>query len=341
MLQQGKLNFLIGCNFGSCGKGNVSDYIAQNFDYQIAISNNSPNAGHQFKLKDGSVETAKMLPVAGICKPHCQIFLGAGSVVDTNRTLEEIERYNLINRTFISPSAAVVNEYCKEYEREHLKYIASTFQGSGAALGLKAMRSQMIKIARDCQEISKFVVNYNMTDEIMKAVDDGGTAVVEICQGYGLSVDSEFYPYCTSRPVNVGQSLAYLDMPTRMVGDVIGVARSYIIRVGNVEGGTSGNTMDDSREITWEELSEKLGKKTIEMTTVTNRVRRVFTFSKKLLSQAIRRNGINILFLTFVDYLNDEEKEAMRVYLLNEFNLKEVYFVSGFGDFDNTVKRIK
>jgi len=97
-----------------------------------------------------------------------------------------------------------------------------------------------------------------------------------------LSIDSEHYPMTTSRCVNVGQTLAYLDVPPSIIGDVIGIARSYIIRVGNVEGGYSGDTFYDSKEISWEKLSAKLNRPTIEFTTVTKRKRRIFTFSKYL-----------------------------------------------------------
>ncbi len=341
MIEKGKLNMLIGISFGSEGKGNVAAYLGKNNDFALCISNNSPNAGHQFKNEENVTETVKMLPVSGIVDKGCNIMLGSGSVIDINRLLEEVERYGVQDRLIISPYAPVVTDYCREYEREHLKYIASTFQGTGAAIGLKAMRSKDIKLAKDYPELKKWI-RPDYSDLIMKCIGGGGTGLVEICQGYGLTVDSEHYPYTTSRCVNVGQSLAYLDLPPSMVGDVIGIARSYIIRVGNVEGGTSGSTFDDSHEITWDELSQKLGRNVLEMTTVTKRVRRVFTFSKKLFEMGVRRNGVNVAFLTFVDYLTKAEADEMADYLLSsKFGFKNVYFVHGFGNFDKTIEQVR
>jgi adenylosuccinate synthase len=257
-----------------------------------------------------------------------------------DRVQEEIAKYDTVQRTLISQFAPVVDEHCREYEREHLKYIASTFQGTGAAIGLKAMRSKDIRLVRDIPALQYHRCHFS--DHLIKEIDEGKTGLVEICQGYGLTVDSEHYPYTTSRCVNVGQSLAYLDVPPRMVGNVIGVARSYIIRVGNVEGGTSGDTFVDSTEISWEELSQRLGRPVKELTTVTKRVRRVFTFSRKLFERAVLRNGVDILFLTFVDYLHPKEQADMRDYLLSsKFNFKQIYFVHGFGNFGKNIELIK
>lgn len=342
-MQKGKLNFLIGCSFGSCGKGNVADYLVkQNPDIDLCISNNGPNSGHQIKLEDGTVETIKMLPTAGCVSKTANVLLGSGSVIDKARLFEEINKYDVANRLTISAFAPMVDDYCKEYERENLQYIASTFQGTGAAIGLKAMRSPKIKLVKDYPELERWC-HYHTPDVILNRVGKAGHAgLVEIAQGYGLSIDSEHYPKVTSRCVNVGQALAYLDVPASLVGDVIGVARTYIIRVGNVEGGTSGDTFYDSKEVSWEEISAKLNKPTIEFTSVTKRKRRVFSFSKYLFRQAVKRNGVNILFMTFWDYLLEDEKKDMLDFITSdEFSFKHIFLVSGFGEFNKYVEKIR
>jgi len=56
----------------------------------------------------------------------------------------------------------------------------------------------------------------------------------------------------------------------------------------------------------------------------------------------VRRNGINVCFLSFTDYLNDTEKQQMKEYLnQDDFGFSEVYFVNGFGDFDRNIERVK
>jgi adenylosuccinate synthase len=342
MLQKGKLNFLIGLSYGSEGKGNVAAYIGEKCDFDFAISNHGPNSGHQFRDENDVTQTVKMLPVCGIVNKKPTIMLGSGSVIDINRLKLEMEQFNCADRVVISPTAAVVNDYCRDYEREHLKYNASTVQGTGAAIGLKAMRSPNIKVAKQEEQLQPYC-RFDLSEAIIYGAENFGlTSLCEIAQGYGLSVDSEHYPFCTSRAVNVGQALGYLDVPSHLVGSVIGVARTYNIRVGNVEGGNSGNVFDDSKEVSWDEMSQKLGRNVLDMTTVTKRVRRVFTFSKSLFEMAVRRNGVDILFMTFWDYLNNEERKDMTDYLTSsKFNFKEIYTVSGFGHFDKFITRIK
>ena len=268
--------------------------------------------------------------------------LGSGTVIDLEIVQKEIKEFEVGGRILISATAPVVNEYCKEYERENLQYIASTFQGTGAAIGLKAMRSQKIRLVKDYPELEKYC-HFHIADVILNRIGKHKyTGLCEIPQGYGLTVDSELYPFTTSRIVNVGQALAYLDVPASVVGDVIGVARTYPIRVGNVPTGYSGDTFFDSKELTWEELSNKIGKKVLEMTSVTKRVRRVFTFSKYLFEMAVNRNGVNVLFLTFCDYLLPDEREEFIKYLTSsKFDFKEIYFVSGFWNWDTNIEKIK
>jgi adenylosuccinate synthase len=342
LLEEGKLNLILGISFGSEGKGNVCEYIARNCDIDLAIANNTPNAGHFYHTDDGEERLAKVLPVCGIVNKKSNILLGSGSAINIDILNKEMAEADCANRTLISATAPVVNQKCIDWEVEHLQYIASTFQGSGAAIGLKAMRSKDIQIVRDVPELEKYC-HFHLADIIMNRLQKHGkTALAEICQGYGLSVDSEFYPYCTSRPVNAGQALGYLDVPPQIVGNVIGVTRTYIIRVGNVPEGYSGDTYFDSEEKTWEEISEHIGRPVSELTSVTKRVRRVFTFSKHMFEQAVRRNGVNVLFLTFCDYLVGNEKQEFIDYLTSDqFNFKEIYFVSGFGEFDNNVEKIK
>lgn len=341
---EGKLNLLIGISFGSEGKGNVAAYLGERNKLDLCISNNSPNAGHCYKENGGTGEShiIKMLPVSGIVNKESNILLGSGSVINLDRLLEEIKTYDVGNRLLISATAPVVNKECIAYEEEHLRYISSTFQGTGAAIGFKAMRSPKIKLVKDYPELEKYC-HKHIADIILNRLGTCGyTGLAEICQGYGLSVDSEMYPFTTSRPVNVGQALAYLDVPPSIVGDVIGIARTYIIRVGNVPDGYSGDTFFDSKELSWEEMSKKLGYNVLEKTTVTKRVRRVFSFSRYLFEQAVRRNGVNVLYVTFADYLIGKERQDFIDYVTsNKFNFKEIFFVSGYGQYDKFIEKIK
>lgn len=136
----------------------------------------------------------------------------------------------------------------------------------------------------------------------------GNSIFCEVPQGHSLSVNSEFYPYTTSRVVSLGQALADADIHPIFAGETMLVLRSLPIRVGNIydtegaEIGNSGPHYNDQRELSW----EKLGL-TPEITTVTKRVRRVFSFSETQARSSMAATRPGAIFMTFCDYLPKDE----------------------------------
>lgn len=327
-MEKGKVNFLIGLSFGSEGKGNVAAYLGSNYDLDLAINNNGANSGHVCVI-DGEKVTCKHLPTSGLFNDKTNIILGNGSVMNLDVLLDEIEKHSISHRIIIGAYAPMINDLCREMEKEHLNYIASTFQGVGAALSLKVMRSKSVRLVKDIPELEKYC-HADIADVILNRIGKHGhTALAEVAQGYGLSLDGGLYPFCTSRNVNIGQSLAYLDIPHSLVGDRYGVVRTYPIRVGNVPDGYSGDGFFDQEEISWESLSEKLGEETVEFTTVTKRKRRIFSFSKFGFKKAVERNDINKLFITFWDYLTEEERDPFLDEIMSVRKFDAVYVCSG------------
>ena len=109
----------------------------------------------------------------------------------------------------------------------------------------------------------------------------------------------------------------HMAIPPAMIGDVYLNLRTYPIRVGNVvengvEMGNSGDFYSDGEELTWEEVAQRAGMppdeaaKLVERerTTVTKRIRRVFSFSHIGLQDAVRVNGANKLIVNFIQYVN-------------------------------------
>jgi len=141
--------------------------------------------------------------------------------------------------------------------------------------------------------------------------------LVEGAQGYGLSMYHGFYPYTTSRDVSLWQILADCGIPHDLLPTVmdlpditvVGTCRTYPIRVANrfdthgTQVGYSGPCYDDQLEITFEEIGQKT-----ELTTVTKLPRRIFTFSRKQIGEAIEYNGAREIFLNFVNYCKTEEE---------------------------------
>lgn len=88
------------------------------------------------------------------------------------------------------------------------------------------------------------------------------------------------------------------------------VVRTFPIRVGNEydkdgkEIGHSGPVFPDQKELTWDEISKFAGVPLLERTTVTKKVRRIFTFSKDQLEHALYVAGHCNIFLNYMNYFD-------------------------------------
>ena len=144
------------------------------------------------------------------------------------------------------------------------------------------------------------------------------TILHEGAQGFSLDINhGQSYPYCTSRGTTAITNLADMGLSPRHLGDIYLVLRPFPIRVGNVvEGGIragySGDCYHDQKELSWEEVAFSSGMpeeyaKILtdkERTTVTKRIRRVFSFSFEQLKQAVLVNGATKIALNFANYID-------------------------------------
>ncbi len=163
----------------------------------------------------------------------------------------------------------------------------------------------------------------------------GYTILHEGAQGFSLDIThGQSYPQCTSRGTTAIQNMADMGISPKDLGDVCLVIRPYPIRVGNLiidgkQEGHSGGCYQDQKEITWEEVGresgmpadeiESLNKR--ELTTVTKRLRRVFTFSETQLRQAALVNGATQIALNFANYID--------------------YAVRGINDYSKLTQKVK
>jgi adenylosuccinate synthase len=154
--------------------------------------------------------------------------------------------------------------------------------------------------------------NYN------KALDRSENVLVEGAQGYSLGINSGFYPYTTSRECTPAQIMVDAGVPMRWLTKIVGTMRTYPIRVANrfnKDGemiGWSGPCYSDQKEITFNDLGQP-----VELTTVTQLPRRIFTFSRKQTEDALRAVQPDEVFLNFVNYCRDEQHSAFIVSVIN------------------------
>lgn len=305
-VRPGRVNMIIDGAFGSTGKGLIASVIARHNHVDVACASLSPNAGHTF-YEDGQKKVTKLLPVSGIIgnDRRQQIYLTADSVIDVDLLLREIEQFDIDpERIAIHPRAAVVTQTERDEELQigGIEAIASTQSGTGAARASKIMRTN--PLAGGDPRLAGMVHRLDLSDYLRQ----GLSVLVETGQGIDLGLNHGLaYPYCTSRDVLPASVLADLGVHPRYLGNVMLTFRTYPIRVGNPsregrEVGQSGPFWDDSRELTWDELGV-----TPERTTVTDRVRRVATFSVEQYSNSCSLVEPSHIFLNFCNYLREDE----------------------------------
>lgn len=304
-----KCDMIVDLQFGSTGKGLIAGYLAEKHGYEAVITCNMPNAGHTYIDSKGNKFIHKVLP-NGIVSPNLKyIMIGPGAIFDVDRLEQELTDaeallgVDLRSKLLIHPAAVVLKPEHKEFEQTSFSKISSTMQGSAAAMWHKIQRdTRDSPLAIYEGSISQYIA----TDEQWMTTLIGANSILaEGSQGHSLGINSQFYPYCTSRDCTPARFLSDMAIPHGMLRKVIGTARTYPIRVGNTKDGYSGDHFPDQKELTWEELGQ-----TPELTTVTQRVRRVFTFSMQQIIEACFYCCPDEIFLNFVNYLPGGENEC-------------------------------
>lgn len=337
MLKKGKLNigFLDG-QWGSSGKGKFNGTLALREAPDFAVSHNSVNASHIMVWDDGEEYKFQHLPTS-VINPSTDIVMGAGASIQLDQMLKEIEDWQLTpERLFIHPNAVVITPEDIEYEKEHLVRIASTMTGNGAAAGRKVMRHPDCKFAVDFPELRPFI--QDTTTMINGWLKGGKTGILETAQGFELSMDhgvmyespngtvNRAYPYTTSRNVDPLTFAGMTGVAPKMLGNVLLNLRAFPIRVGDgsnnkidgysgvdLAGSSSGPIWPDQHEMSWDGITYLSGSPTPikETTSLTKRVRRVFSFSKMQLQHITKVVQPDFITINFVNYIDADIFGAM------------------------------
>lgn len=337
-----KADVIIDLQYGSTGKGLLAGYLAHERQYDIAVSANMPNAGHTYITKEGIKFINKVLPSAATSPKVKKVFIGPNAVFSKEQLFKEIRDLEdagikIRNRLVIHPNAVVLSEEHIKSEAS-LSGIASTMQGSAAATVDKMMRTAgSMPVAASNKDLHPYLIyQEDWLEEMYRA----NKILVEGSQGYSLGINTQFYPYTTSRSCTPAAFMDYCGVPIRFLANVYGVARTFPIRVGNTENGTSGPVYGDQHELEWDELEQEA-----ETTTVTGRIRRVFTFSNEQILDAMRECQPNAIFLNFANYMTREELKELigtLIALGQQLDLSsQIVRWTGHGPTHNDVKKVK
>lgn len=306
----GRVCALVGAQFGSEGKGVVSYDIKDEFN--IAVRTGGPNAGHSF-VHDGILYKMQSIPCTWP-NPECLLVLGAGALININILKHELDVISKVfpdirERLLVDASAGILEERHHNEEGgtfgELHHRIGSTGEGVGAARRDRLARNpDVFRLASAAsQELKKIGVNVIAdTAQILNtAVKRGVNLLLEGTQGCGLSLIHGYWPSVTTNDTNAAQLAADAGIPPQNVTDVIMVARTYPIRVA----GPSGPLKN---ELSWDDISIKVGREVVEHTTVTKKERRIGEWDEQLFVKAVSINAPSSIALTFMDYLNPEDE---------------------------------
>ena len=289
-----------GGQFGSEGKGNVSEFLVKSFpgvNKVIAIGENSPNSGHTCtRGKTRNIPAASYFASAA--------FLGPDSVIDIDVIKKDIEVVKFFNpefRVYVHEHAAIVNPDAVEMEDNmSLKSrIGSTQTGSGYARHQKHMYRDVGCIVRGLYNPEELPFKVLTREDWMKFVSEVNTSedvlfIFECSQGIMLDVNLGYYPFVTSRSTIPQVALSRNGFDP-MMWHYCGVYRTFPIRTGGNTGPTG------AEELTWESL-----KLAAEIATVTGRTRRIFKWSQDDFEFSLQVCLPEFIFITHCDYIIED-----------------------------------
>jgi len=166
-----------------------------------------------------------------------------------------------------------------------------------------AVEASPVRFASDDQVIKPFIGD--TVDILNRMIDHNESILLEGTQGSILSLHFGPQGKTTSRDTNASNWVMEAGISPLAVRDIYGVCRTFPIRVFGDSGPMPGT------EITWEEVTKFSGspEPIVELTSATKRKRRVSTFGEESFRRALDLNRPTKLMLSFVDYLNYEDKD--------------------------------
>lgn len=357
---------LVDGQFGSTGKGLLAAYLSQFAAGKVnkITTNAGPNSGHTayFDPADYDVRPRKLSPegmgghdpimvgragslmekVVTQQLPMMSVFLdkigqtadtiiNAGAIIDYGIMMDELGKWcnQAGSRVLIHPNAALITNRDREEDQSTVAAIAGTGKGTGPALAMKLLRTGGKDAVASAMFAPFLPEGYKSWDNLWDWKKD--VVFVETAQGFSLGLNSaRFYPHVTSRECTVQQALADARIPAQVLQKVVATFRTYPIRVGNTTG-SSGDCYPDQEETSWEALGIAP-----ELTTVTKRVRRVFTWSDTQFQECVATNRPDVIFLNMANYCKDDVQltwyiHRMTVMYQEIMGKRPEAFLLGFG----------
>lgn len=367
-----KIFVVVGGQLGSEGKGAVAGRIARDLERSgrrvVGVRVGGPNAGHTVlglcpkDCGQGDHEPGahpwrlRQVPVAAVTAPDSDLIIAQGSEIDPQVLADEVRAldsagYGVTERLTVDRQATVITIVHKMEEAAGglSGRLGSTAKGIGAARAERIWRRAVTWGQLDGGSLLRDLgLELDSADTSLdlwgRNLSDRHAVVIEGTQGYGLGLHAGYYPYCTSGDCRAIDFLAQAGVspwsPAPESVRVVVCFRPYPIRVA----GNSGPLKD---ETSWKELGLPQ-----ELTTVTQKVRRVGRWDSDLAQAAMRANGApssNVwVAMTMMDQvlpqlagqdqrfdseilprLDPDERQALCVYLSDLYEARLGYLGTG------------
>lgn len=283
----GKIQIVVGGQFGSEGKGHACAELAAREGEMLAIRTGGPNAGHTV-WADNPNEPGprreyklRQVPVAAVVNAKARVAIAPRSLIQLDLTRQEVKETG-IDTIYVDPNATILEPaHVAVEEGDAALEWGSTRKGIGAARMDRIHRTA--RIFRDRVQVDSSMTEANVTGMAREYLAAGHTVQIEAAQGYGLGLHTDYYPKTTSADCRAIDALADLGISPWEYPDaaleVWLVIRPHPIRV-------AGDSGPLKLETSWEALGLPP-----ERTTVTNKVRRVGAWDPALVARAVKANG--------------------------------------------------
>ena len=281
-MNKGKVDVLLGLQWGDEGKGKVVDVLTPKYDV-IARFQGGPNAGHTLEF-EGQKYVLRSVP-SGIFQGGKVNIIGNGVVLAPDLFMDEAKAleasgHELKSRLHISKKAHLIMPTHRvldaAYEAQKGKNkVGTTGKGIGPTYTDKVSRNGL----RVGDILENFPEKY---------------VLCEGAQGTMLDIDFGSYPFVTSSNTICAGACTGLGIGPNKIGDVFGIMKAYCTRVG---AGPFPTELFDETGKTIRDLGHEYG-------AVTGRERRCGWIDLVALRYSIMVNGVTKLIMMKSDVLD-------------------------------------
>ena len=314
---------IVGGQFGSEGKGLIVGHIASQYEAHVRVG--AANAGHTLytvhtcekRHQPGrhlsschrEKHVMQQVPCAAYANPRASLVIGPGALISPEIFMDEVAKLHRWRvRKELSPPLIRIDKNAHVIQQHHIDAEAQSDLaariGSTSAIareGIGTAQAARVSRWKSCIRAADYGPFWDelgiVVTDTTHLLESYQNVLLEGTQGTGLSLTTGSFPYVTSRNTTSAGLAADCGVAPNRLERIIGVFRTYPIRVA----GPSGPFAIDSKEIRWEDIGVD---PQAERTTVTRKVRRVATFSMQQVRDAVRLNGLTEIALTFCDYLD-------------------------------------